>query len=126
MPRMRTPYGDTPKDANNHIRAIRKAKGLTLEHVAARMKTTPQTVQRWEMRGDLSVKKLNELAAVLDVAPAELLPGKPQLTERQQTLLELFARMTPAEQDTIGRLARSLAEKDEQTPFEARKTGSGK
>lgn len=121
---MRTPYGDTPVDANNNIRAIRKAKGLTLEDLATALKTTPQTVQRWELEGNLTVKKLHEVAAALGVAPAELLPGLPQLTERQQTLVELFERMTAAEQETVGRMVRSLAEKDEQEPFEVRRHAS--
>lgn len=121
---MRTPYGHIPADANNHIRAVRNAKGLTLEDVAAGMKTTPQTVQRWEMEGNLTVKKLAELAALLGVAPAELVPGIRQLSDREQLLLDLFDRMGSSDQNTLGALARTLAEKDQQEPFEVRKTGS--
>jgi transcriptional regulator with XRE-family HTH domain len=57
------------------IREVRKAKGLTLDQVAARCAppTTPQTIGRLEtgMR-TVSVKWLNRIADALEVPPAEL------------------------------------------------------
>lgn len=67
----------------SRIREIRKAKGLTLAEVAARVRpqpTTAQTIGRLETgRRHLSLAWLHRLAAALDVAPAELvtLPEQP-------------------------------------------------
>ena len=124
IPQMRTPYGHIPADANNHIRAVRTAKGMTLEDVADAMNTTPQTVQRWELEGNLTVKKLVAVAAFLGVAPAELLPGIPRLTAQEEALLALFRRTDARDRDTLGTLARTLAERGGQETFEVRKTGS--
>ncbi|RME68410.1 MAG: XRE family transcriptional regulator [Alphaproteobacteria bacterium] len=65
------------------IREIRKAKGMTLAQVAARVRprpTTAQTVGRLETgRRRLSLEWLHKLADALEVAPADLviLPAQP-------------------------------------------------
>jgi hypothetical protein len=63
------------------IRDVRKAKGLTLEDVAARCTppTTAQTIGRLETgTRTVSVKWLNRIAAALGVPPAQLveMPGQ--------------------------------------------------
>ncbi|MET0363990.1 MAG: helix-turn-helix transcriptional regulator [Sphingobium sp.] len=58
------------------IRDVRKAKGLTLEEVAARCvpSTTAQTIGRLETgTRTVSVKWLNRIAAALDVGTADLI-----------------------------------------------------
>lgn len=119
----RTPYGDVPANANNNIRAIRKAKGLTLEELATALETTPQTVQRWETKGDLTVKKLTEVAAVLEVTPAELLPGGLELSAEEQALLARYRRASRTDQRSISALAYVVTERDG-PDFEIRKTGN--
>ena len=59
------------------LREIRKAKGLTLQQVAERVRPTPttaQTIGRLEtgMR-TLSIEWVEKIAAALEVDPAELL-----------------------------------------------------
>ncbi|MFZ5610193.1 MAG: helix-turn-helix domain-containing protein [Pseudomonadota bacterium] len=67
----------------SRIREIRKAKGLTLADVAARVRPTPttaQTIGRLETgRRGLSVGWLNRIAAALEVDPSALisLPQQP-------------------------------------------------
>ena len=59
----------------NSIRGLRRAKGLTLEEVAARCvpPTTAQTIGRLETgTRTLSLGWLNRIAAALDVEPREL------------------------------------------------------
>jgi DNA-binding Xre family transcriptional regulator len=56
------------------IRAIRKQRGLTLQHVADAVGTTPQTIQRLETGNmSVSVDWLERIAIALDLTPAELL-----------------------------------------------------
>ncbi len=60
----------------NSIRAMRRAKGLTLEEVAARCQppTTAQTIGRLETgTRTLSIDWLNRIAAAIDVEPRDLL-----------------------------------------------------
>ena len=59
----------------NSIRAVRRAKGLTLEEVAQRCEppTTAQTIGRLETgTRSLSLAWMNRIAAALDVDSAEL------------------------------------------------------
>lgn len=61
---------------HNQIRTVRKARGLTLDQVAARCTppTTAQTIGRLEMGTRvLSLGWLNRIAAALDVEPRALL-----------------------------------------------------
>lgn len=59
---------------NTSIRAIRQAKGLTLDQVAKRLGTTAATVSRWEREPQrVTVPILYNLAGVLQVSPQELL-----------------------------------------------------
>ncbi|MEY4268845.1 MAG: hypothetical protein RLZZ58_61 [Pseudomonadota bacterium] len=69
----------------NSIRSVRRAKGLTLEDVAARCDppTTPQTIGRLETgTRTLSLDWMNRIAGALGVDAAELvrLPQDTQLT----------------------------------------------
>lgn len=66
------------------IREVRRAKGLTLDEVAARCSppTTPQTIGRLECgTRTVSLPWLNRIAAALDVAPSDLvrLPDRAEL-----------------------------------------------
>lgn len=61
-----------PKDTS--IRAIRQAKGMTLQDVADRLGTTAVTVSRWEREPSrVTIPVLNNLAVALDCTREELL-----------------------------------------------------
>lgn len=58
------------------IRQIRKRRGMTLRELAARVGTTPQTIQRLETAHmTVSTDWLERIATALDVRPIDLLEG---------------------------------------------------
>lgn len=74
MPRKSKIQGDPP----NRIHEVRAKKGMTLQQVADLAKTYRQTVSRLEKgEMELTVAWLEKIASALDVAPAQLLPGRP-------------------------------------------------
>ncbi len=86
------------------IREVRRAKGLTLEEVAARCvpPTTAQTVGRLEMgTRTVSVGWLNRIAAALGVDAADLvkLPERPEIPVA--ALLEAGGAQAPRKTATI-------------------------
>jgi transcriptional regulator with XRE-family HTH domain len=93
------------------LRAVRKAKGLTLAEVAARCvpPTTAQTIGRLEtgMR-TTSVDWLNRIAAALDVDPSDLitLPDRPDVP----VLAQLGAHGAAAPQTTLSLALPQLAD----------------
>jgi transcriptional regulator with XRE-family HTH domain len=53
----------------NALRKIRTSKGLTQQQLADRLKTTQQTIARWEQgKNDVPVTQLKELAVLFDVS----------------------------------------------------------
>lgn len=67
------------------IRELRKRKGLTLQELAAKIGTTPQTVQRLETANmTVSTDWLQKFATVFGVYPADLL--KQQGKQKTQNL----------------------------------------
>ena len=59
---------------STRIRAIRTQHGLTLQQIADKLNTTPQTIQRLEVGAmTVSMKWLHAIADVLGVPPSELL-----------------------------------------------------
>jgi transcriptional regulator with XRE-family HTH domain len=72
-----------------HIRAIRKQRGLTLQQLADRVQTSPQTIQRLETGAmSVSVDWLQRIASALDLTPAQLLDG-PTRSYRVRLIAEL-------------------------------------
>ena len=60
------------------IREFRKRRGLTLQELANRIGTTPQTVQRLETAHmTVSTDWLERFAAAFEVHPAQLIAGSP-------------------------------------------------
>ncbi len=58
------------------IRQMRKARGLTLQQLAARTNTTAQTIQRLETGNmTVSIDWLEKLSRALDIHPVDLLEG---------------------------------------------------
>lgn len=62
------------RSPHTRIREFRKLRGLTLKELAAKLKTTPQTVQRLET-GNMTVSTfwLEKFARVLAIDPADLI-----------------------------------------------------
>lgn len=60
-------------DFSERLREIRVRSGLTQEEVARRLRVTPMSVWGWEKgRRRPSIDQVEEIAAALGVAPAEL------------------------------------------------------
>ena len=84
------------KQVGEDIRALRKARGLTLVAVAKRLGITYQQVQKYE-RGSssLSVSRLYEFAQVYEIAPSEFfrdLPMCPGLEDTGSAAVQDFAQ----------------------------------
>jgi transcriptional regulator with XRE-family HTH domain len=86
------------------IRDVRKAKGLTLEDVAARCdpQTTAQTIGRLETgTRTVSVKWLNRIAAALDVAASDLVDLPDSATVPVAALLGIDGASAPTRSMTL-------------------------
>lgn len=59
----------------NKLKALRKAKGLTLEEVAAALETSKQTIHRYEngVIANIPHEKVKKLAEIFGVSPAMLM-----------------------------------------------------
>ncbi|HOY76932.1 MAG TPA: helix-turn-helix transcriptional regulator [Hyphomonadaceae bacterium] len=118
-PADRTPYGHTPPTANNRIREFRLRARLSLIELAAESEVSYPTLQRWETTGKLSVKKLQALADVFTrvlgetVTTADLLPGKPKISDETAWLIERFEAASRDERKAIIKSVRGLTERDE-------------
>ena len=86
-----------------NLKALRKAKGLSQEELAARLHVVRQTVSKWEKgRSVPDADLLIRLAEELDTTPAALLgPELPPETEGSSTTAE-----------QLGRIAEQLAVKN--------------
>jgi transcriptional regulator with XRE-family HTH domain len=89
------------------IRAIRKARQMTLQQLADLVKTSPQTIQRLETGAmSVSVTWLERIATALDLTPADLLVSGPR-TLRVTLLSEPTASIDASDEnsgaaDTLG------------------------
>ena len=89
------------------IKALRQERGLTLEQVADVVGVGKSTVRKWEtgMIANMRRDKIADLAKALGTTPAYLMgwkeetvkkessPSEPQLTEGEQSMLELFRQI---------------------------------
>jgi transcriptional regulator with XRE-family HTH domain len=117
----RLPYGETPSDVSTRLRQVRKEKRLTLEEVAARIGTTRQTVQRWEVDGRaLTVKRLHDLAHALEVPVRYLLPGDDGLTEDEREMVAWMRQASAGERRALDGVRQSLSDTRREA-FETRK-----
>jgi transcriptional regulator with XRE-family HTH domain len=72
-----------------NIRAYRKLRGLTLDQVASKCGTTPQTIQRLETaKMTMSLEWLQQLAEVLGVAPHQFIGGPGSLAEANRATIK--------------------------------------
>lgn len=85
------------------IKELRLARGLTLEQVATIVGVGKSTVRKWEtgMIANMRRDKIAALAKALGVTPEylmgweekEISPAKPELSEGEKMMLELFRRI---------------------------------
>ena len=85
------------------IKELRLARGLTLEQVATIVGVGKSTVRKWEtgMIANMRRDKIAALANALGVTPEylmgweekEISPAKPELSEGEKMMLELFRRI---------------------------------
>lgn len=99
------------EEMSRKIKALRKAKGMTLENVADIVGVGKSTVRKWEtgMIANMRRDKIGLLAQALGTTPAYLMGWEDssekektstQLNEREELLLELF-RKVPEDQQQI-------------------------
>ena len=92
------------------IKAAREQKNLTMDEVAKRCNTTKQTIFKYENEivTNIPYDKIVLLSKALDVTPSYLFgwdekessPSELQLTEGEQTMLELF-RLVPEDKQQL-------------------------
>lgn len=94
----------------NRIAEIRKARGLTLQEVAERAKTTNQQISHLERgRRKLSYEWMERLAVALSCHPLDLLLNPPAETDHrsqvlsvlEQKVLDLFRSLGADEQGAL-------------------------
>lgn len=93
------------------IRISREEKGLTLEELAKRCKTTKQTIYKYENEvvTNIPYDKIVLLSNALGVTPSYLFgweentssPAEPELSEGEKALLKLFRRVPKDQQDLV-------------------------
>lgn len=83
---------------SNRIRAVRKARGLSLQEVAAKLGVEHTTISRLE-RGEMKItgEYLASLSAALECSPVELIAdlGDVARNDREREALELMRSMEP-------------------------------
>lgn len=101
------------------IKELRTAKGLTLEQVADVVGVGKSTVRKWEtgMIANMRRDKIASLAKALGTTPAYLMgwkedetkkpPDKPELTEGEKVLLDLFNRVPKDQQQLVLQMIRA-------------------
>ncbi len=97
-------------DPANFIREARKSKGLSLMEAAALVGVSHQAWQQWEKKGNLQVSQLPQVAAALGLSPAELVPGRQDLTFDERAVLMGFRAASERDRRTILRLIGDLTE----------------
>lgn len=109
------------KGMAQRIKALRQAKGLTLEQVAEVVGVGKSTVRKWEtgMIANMRRDKIADLAKALGTTPAYLMgwdednakieesPSEPKLTEGEKMMLELFRRIPEDRQPAALELLRA-------------------
>ncbi len=84
---------------HNHLRTIRKERGMTLEELAQRIGTSKQTVQRYEsgVIANVPRERVEAMAAVLGVTPSALMgwDGAEELSRRYDGIAPLRIRTLP-------------------------------
>ena len=112
---------------SQRIKALRQDRGLTLEQVANEVGVGKSTVRKWEtgMIANMRRDKIASLAKALKTTPEYLMgwetsadpvttkkdsPDKPQLTEGEEMLLDLFNKVPEDKQQLVLQMIRAALE----------------
>lgn len=87
---------------NENIKTIRKARGLSQEELAVKLKVVRQTISKWEKGYSIpDVEMLTKIADVFEVPVAQLLGAKIEVEQKPDIIA-----------DQLGRIAEQLAIKN--------------
>lgn len=107
------------------IRSAREQKQMTLDEVAKHCKTTRQTIYKYEndIVTNIPYDKVLLLSECLNVTPAyifgwkeenKISPAKPELSEGEKILLDLFNRVPEDQQQLVLQMIRAALRSPEQ------------
>lgn len=87
----------------NRIRALREKRGLSLEHLAAEIGISDETLRRYETgERQVKVSDLEHIARALDVPAPQLLSSvDPELDKQERALLALFRAASPQDRERL-------------------------
>jgi len=86
----------------NRLKQLRKARGITLDTLAAKVGTTNQQISHLELgKRQLTVEWLRRLAAALDCHPWEIVAGPETSGSREAELLKCFRSLSETDQDRL-------------------------
>lgn len=94
-------YARMDTQLHTHLRAHRKARGLSLEHVANILGVRQNTLSQWETgKRGVDLSDLEKLAGVYGVSPSALLmaPEDNPKAEQMRVAADIASRM---DQDTL-------------------------
>jgi transcriptional regulator with XRE-family HTH domain len=86
------------------LRYSRRQRGWTQEQLAAKAGTNQAVIQKIENGKSLRPRKINEIAAVLEVNPAWLMFGEEQgegLTPEERSFVESWRSLPPVQRERI-------------------------
>lgn len=101
------------------IHQLRRDRGLTLEQVADLVGVGKSTVRKWEtgLIANMRRDKIAALASALGTTPGYLMgweedptPSQPQLTEGEETLLNLFRQVPEDKRQLVLQMIRAALE----------------
>lgn len=95
-------YGSVSEKVPHNLRAIRQARGWSMELLAEKMNVATPTIQRWETEPQrLRVSQLSELAAVLECSVIDLIDTDPARSMRERELIEALRDMSREDRERV-------------------------
>ena len=101
-----------PETLGQRLRALRRRKGWTQEKLAVQAGTNQAVIQKIENGKSLRPRKIDEIAAVLDVNPAWLMFGDEKatpLTDEAREIAEIWMTLSEGERERVRSEIRLLA-----------------
>lgn len=98
----------------NRIREHRKARGWTIEHLADVVGTSKGHISGIETgKRDASIAMLRTIATALGITEVDLFAPEDEKDEQLISLMQDFARLSPADRQAVARHARGLLPPDD-------------
>lgn len=93
------------------LKELRKARGISQEALAAELGVRKSAISKWETgRAQMTLDRLEQVAAILGCTPVELLGYAPLLDSGETELLDLFRAVPKERQDRVLKIFRALIE----------------